>query len=298
MNPNTLALLNEAYRHGVYNEETLSEEEMLSIEEWVEALIEEGYDLDQYSDEELYEAYLSDLDEGLTGPRKEYALKRANELRDRSRQAGDIAKRNRGGRHGISDKMHKRAADLVRVATREVGGETYPRKEKGSWETLPRKRGGSGIKGDPKDMDSGVDHSRSAKSDKDLIKSKLRKRALRNINRGMNEELDLYDIVSEYLVSEGFCDSYEDADVIMANMSEEWRESIVNNLIEEGFVSPYKAPHAHGRSMDNTGRLSPAMKAMKKSDDLQKTEPGSERQKMQTRRSGQLNRMFSAARNA
>jgi hypothetical protein len=84
----------------------------------------------------------------------------------------------------------------------------------------------------------------------------------------------------------------------MANMSDEWRESIVNNLIEEGFVSPYKAPHAHGRSMDNTGRLSPAMKAMKKSDDLQKTEPGSERQKMQTRRSGQLNRMFSAARNA
>jgi hypothetical protein len=228
-----LSQLNEAYRHGVYTEETLSEEELVSIEEWVEALIEEGYDLDQYSDEELYEAYLKDLDEGLTGPRKEYALKRANELRDRSRQAGDIAKRNRGGRHGISDKMHKRAADLVRVATREVGGETYPRKEKGSWETLPRKRGGSGIKGDPKDMDFGVDHSRSAKSDKDLIKSKLRKRALRNINRGMNEELDLYDIVSEYLVSEGFCDSYEDADVIMANMSEEWRESIMEEVLDE-----------------------------------------------------------------
>jgi hypothetical protein len=114
----------------------------------------------------------------------------------------------------------------------------------------------------------------------------------------MEESVDLYDIVSEYLVSEGFCDSHEDADVIMANMSEEWRESIVNNLIEEGFVSPYKAPHAHGRSMENTGRLSPAMKAMKKSDELQKTEPGSERQKMQTRRSGQLNKMFSAARRA
>jgi hypothetical protein len=114
----------------------------------------------------------------------------------------------------------------------------------------------------------------------------------------VEESSDLYDIVSNYLVSEGFCDSPEAADVIMANMSEEWRESIVDTLIEEGFVSPYKAPHAHGRSMDNTGRLSPAMKAMKKSDALQKTEPGSERQKMQTRRSGQLNRMFSAARKA
>jgi hypothetical protein len=37
-----LSQLNEAYRHGVYTEETLSEEELVSIEEWVEALIEEG----------------------------------------------------------------------------------------------------------------------------------------------------------------------------------------------------------------------------------------------------------------
>jgi len=224
MNSQILSQLNEAYRHGVYAEETLSEAELAGINQWVSQLISEGYDLDQYSDEELYEAYLEYLDEALTGPRKEYALKRAEELRDRSRQVGDIAKRRRGGRHAISDKMDKRAAALVRLATREVDGGT---KEKGSWETLPRKRGGSGIKGDPKDMDFGVDHSRSQKSDKDLIKSKLRKRALRKINRGMTEELDLYDIISEYLVTESFCDSYEDADVIMANMSEEWRESIL-----------------------------------------------------------------------
>jgi hypothetical protein len=129
--------------------------------------------------------------------------------------------------------------------------------------------------------------------------NKAREDAKRDIKKyGMKEELDLYDIVSEYLVSEGFCDSHEDADVIMANMSEEWRESIVNTLIEEGFVSPYKAPHAQGRSMDNTGRLSPAMKAMKKSDELQTTELGSRRQRLQTQRSDQLNKMFSAARRA
>jgi hypothetical protein len=234
MNSKIFWQLSEAYQLGVCNqkvveEETLSEEELVNINQWVSSLISEGYDLDDYSDEELCEAYLEDLDEALTGPRKEYALKRAKELRDMSRQVGDIAKSRRGGRHGISDKMDKRAADLVRVVTREVDGETYPRKEKGSWETLPRKRGGSGIKGDPKDMDFGVDHSRSNKSDKDLLKSKLRKRALRNINRGISEQVDLYDVVSEYLVSEGFCDSYEDADVIMVNMSEEWRESIVCN---------------------------------------------------------------------
>jgi hypothetical protein len=112
------------------------------------------------------------------------------------------------------------------------------------------------------------------------------------------ESYDLYDIISEYLVSEGFCDSAEDAAVIMVNMSEDWRESIVNSALEEGFVSPYKEPPAHGRSLDNPGRLSPAMKALVKSDDLQRTQLGSKRQKMQTRRSQQLNRMFQAARTA
>ena len=43
----------------------------------------------------------------------------------------------------------------------------------------------------------------------------------------VEEGVDLYDIVSNYLVSEGFCNSPEAADVIMANMSEEWRESIL-----------------------------------------------------------------------
>ena len=67
MDPIIFAQLNAAYHNGVYGqrvEETLTEEEYLDIQEWVEALIEEGYDLDEYSDEELYEAYLVDLEEG------------------------------------------------------------------------------------------------------------------------------------------------------------------------------------------------------------------------------------------
>lgn len=43
----------------------------------------------------------------------------------------------------------------------------------------------------------------------------------------MKEEVDVYDLVSEYLVSQGFCESYDAADIIMANMSDEWRESII-----------------------------------------------------------------------
>lgn len=43
----------------------------------------------------------------------------------------------------------------------------------------------------------------------------------------LGEEVDLFDVILEYLVAEGFADTNEAALVIMANMSEEWREEIV-----------------------------------------------------------------------
>ena len=104
-----------------------------------------------------------------------------------------------------------------------------------------------------------------------------------------NEEVDLYDVVLDHLLDEGYCDDVDSAEIIMANMSEEWLDEIV-----EGFVSPYKTKPTYG----NPQGTSPAMKAMQKSDELQRTEPGSPRQKMQTRRSQQMNRMFQAARRA
>ncbi len=40
-------------------------------------------------------------------------------------------------------------------------------------------------------------------------------------------EPDLFDVILEYLVAEGYADTNENALVIMANMSEEWRETIL-----------------------------------------------------------------------
>jgi hypothetical protein len=41
------------------------------------------------------------------------------------------------------------------------------------------------------------------------------------------EEVDLFDTILEHLVAEGYADTNESALVIMANMSEEWKQSIV-----------------------------------------------------------------------
>jgi hypothetical protein len=47
------------------------------------------------------------------------------------------------------------------------------------------------------------------------------------IRKGKQEEsFDLYDLVLAHLLDEGYADTYEAAEAIMVNMSEEWRESI------------------------------------------------------------------------
>ena len=45
-----------------------------------------------------------------------------------------------------------------------------------------------------------------------------------------NEEVDLYDIILSHLLDEGYADTEQAAEAIMVNMSEEWRESIIEEV--------------------------------------------------------------------
>jgi hypothetical protein len=51
--------------------------------------------------------------------------------------------------------------------------------------------------------------------------------------RNQREETDLYDIILSHLLDEGYAETLEQAEVIMVNMSEEWRESIVEAKVDE-----------------------------------------------------------------
>ena len=57
--------------------------------------------------------------------------------------------------------------------------------------------------------------------------------AARAFAKGFTEETDLYDLILSHLTDEGYADTEQAAEAIMVNMSEEWRESIV-----EAFVDP------------------------------------------------------------
>ena len=54
-----------------------------------------------------------------------------------------------------------------------------------------------------------------------------KKKNLEIIRKTKNEEVDLYDVILSHLLDEGYADTYESAEAIMVNMSEDWKNSII-----------------------------------------------------------------------
>ena len=56
-----------------------------------------------------------------------------------------------------------------------------------------------------------------------------------NLASRLGEDVDVYDVVLDHLLEEGYADTVESAENIMVNMSEDWIDVIV-----EGFTAPYR----------------------------------------------------------
>lgn len=52
-------------------------------------------------------------------------------------------------------------------------------------------------------------------------------RGARSVARRLGEEVDVYDIILEHLINEGYADTEDQATAIMVNMSEEWKNEII-----------------------------------------------------------------------
>jgi hypothetical protein len=63
-----------------------------------------------------------------------------------------------------------------------------------------------------------------------MVDTHNKKEREKRLNNNKNEAVDLYGIILSHLLDEGYADTQEGAEVIMVNMSEEWRESIVEGL--------------------------------------------------------------------
>ena len=173
---------------------------------------------------ELYEAYLQvhqpqeeveQLDEALTGER----LQRAKEIieRDPKSPKAKAVKRVAGSQEG-SDRGDTVPGDLPR----DRRNTTLPtgrggRGSKGRGKTTNRPGGGGGypLGGRVGQSDQGRGNRATRRSGGDVEDTRY------------DESFDLFDTILEHLVAEGYADTNEAALVIMANMSEEWRQDIM-----------------------------------------------------------------------
>ena len=75
------------------------------------------------------------------------------------------------------------------------------------------------------------------------------------------EEVSVYDIVLSHLIDEGYADTVESAEGIMVNMSEEWRDSIVEGILDEAEKPfPYKKVTAQQKKHTAAGRYGNTIK--------------------------------------
>jgi len=207
MNSKDIRNLQEAY-NGVYDDDLTEEQEFKS---WVTELLDEGYDLSDYTWDEMYDIY-NEAYKG--GP--EFGMK-YSKSKPLSGKKGD------GSGYGGDEKFTK-PDDKI-----EKPGTTVP----------PFKKGGYGR------IMSNIPHGIGAHRDKiasrittitgkdpgapksQKMTPKEKKKNLEIIRKKTNEAVDLYDLILSHLLDEGYAETVENAKSIMVNMSEDWKNSII-----------------------------------------------------------------------
>jgi hypothetical protein len=246
----------EAYQ-AVYTPQELSEEQVWEeVEAWVNSLIEEGYDLSDYTWEEMYESYVDEarapgVKPYRPGPSQAEVRADATAARQKHLESGKdkpgynpdekkftdwklratpntVSTRRTGETQTVSQRMDAEKPYGKRMTgplAREYGSRTaaeVTRTVRGPGEpqavTMPRQRGNVS---------------------REVIRRKPQA-----------ESYDVYDLVLSHLLDEGYADTFEEAEAIMVNMSEEWRGSIISEMIND---IPPKSPGKPGEKKSIPG---------------------------------------------
>ena len=175
------------------------------VELWVNSLIEEGYDLSEYTWDDMYEIYMEEVKQ-----------------LDENRMAAYTAGMSDGARASAGTQVGSRVADSMSRSNvkfffgrRKQGGQAGYSPNPSSPATRNRTGRGTPVqyRGGPLEMPKGNS-------------------SFKNFSSTHKEEVDLFDYILEHLVAEGYAETPEAAEAIMVNMSEDWRDGILQQLDE------------------------------------------------------------------
>jgi hypothetical protein len=205
----------------------------------VNALVEEGYDLSNYTWDEMYEVCLDEAVKGAsrhdTEMRKAASTERKSGIKNRLSPAAGKDNADKMQRDvKFFDKLTKKNRNVVGLVTKEeVEGldegympSTQKRADK-MMKQVSKLRRAASKKGDFGHPEAEAKHKQADKVyNFSRLTSDLAKKRDKDAKKSEFNE-DIYDIILSHLIAEGYADTNESALVIMANMSEEWRQSIV-----------------------------------------------------------------------
>ena len=186
---------------------------------------------DFYNIQEAYLDVYNELDEERAPGVKPYEPRKRRPLDPEKAPSGEMGD---GSGYGADEKF-KKPDDKI-----EKPGTEVPAPKKGGYgrifSNIPygigahanRQRSrNSTVRG----MDPGAPRS-------EKIAPKEKTKSSKEVVRMNKEDFDLYDIILSHLLDEGYADTYEAAEAIMVNMSEDWRESIFEEFEQLNEISP------------------------------------------------------------
>lgn len=187
----------EAYQ-SVYTPQELTEEQVWEqVENWVNSLLAEGYDLSDYTWEDMYAAYIEEAKKDEDEKEYEGYGKSSKFTQDtdakKFRPGVDVPKVKKFGRisKAMPPSISGHATKTISANTRASGG------------------------------DAGAPRSQKIATTTKLVKTKS------GWKKVQAEEFDAYDIILMHLLDEGYASNPDSAEKIMSNMSEQWIKSIL-----------------------------------------------------------------------
>jgi len=214
----------------------------------------------------LQEAYMEvvenqQLDETIGNPESRKKLRAIMDT-DKGRK-GDASK-GENPRSKYPSEKSKQALHLLH-GSGETGSKGNPVRSRGGTNAPADERVGKG----PNRAKNAAYWAGNAGPTRDRGAGNKAKRRAAELNKE-EVETDLFDYILEHLVAEGYADTNKAALAIMANMSEEWKQSIVEEVLDEAEGSYGATPKAYGaaRQTRMTAKRKPFLKKM-----LRRTNP-------------------------
>jgi hypothetical protein len=188
----------------------------------VNALIEEGYDLSSYTWDEMYEICVNEIEQ-LDEAYVDYTKGKLSTGRS-PKQTADLRYAQLQARAAKEEGENQDTTSPARSRARKSGP---VRREMDSH---------TGIGGViNRALSPGLGNRAGASPRVAYGEPNTPRHQRARFNRGQsstyNEEVDLYDIILSHLLDEGYAETPEAAEVLMVNMSEEWREDILDEAI-------------------------------------------------------------------